>query len=375
MSGGIPNKKFEFRLAEKNCDYARCLLSGSDLYVWYEKIADGGVVGCIKKFSLERFSGEGHIDYDFSHVFNACSYLSDFGRVFSIRGGCNAVLNKEDASFLYAESDTELSANGWATYGSNFVSKDFYYRHINILGDRSKGYDAVDIEDGKVVGHVDLDIECPTIFKDDICVGFRASGFFAGYSISQQQYVFEVDTLKEHYNCDARQVRAAYAEGTAAILCGNTVILVDVERQCVIKEINYTGNSSVLEVAASSGLDQSRLIASDIDFDGAYILLVCGTPLRRCMVLLDAFSEGCLWATDQGEINVAQMHGDIIYGSMDKRPTAWDRYSGAKVWEASVRLPCYEIQVGSNWLIYYQEGGHIACYRWKKPYISPHRPA
>lgn len=374
MGGGIPNKKFEFRLAEKNCDYARCLLSGSDLYVWYERVVDGGVVGCIKKFSLNDFSGEGDIDYDFSHVFGACSYLSGFDRVFSIHGGCNAVLKKGDASFLYSESDMDVSSNGWASYGYNFVLNGLYYRCVDMLGDRSKGYDAVDLEDGKVVGHIDLDIECPRIFKDDICVGLRASGSFAGYSITRQQYIFQVDTLKEHYNCDVQKVRVAYANDSVAILCGNTVILVDIERQCAIKEIKYTNNFPVLSAAASSGIDQSRLFASDIDFDGSYIVLLCGTPLRRCMVVLDISSDTCLWAMDQGEINIAQIHGDMIYGSVDKRPTAWDKYSGEKVWEASVRLPCYEIQIGSNWLVYYQEGGHIACYRWKKPYISPHRP-
>lgn len=373
--GGIPSKKPEFRLAEKNCDYASCVLEGSVLYIWYERRSGESLRNCLKKIDLNSFSGVEEVSYDGENVSTWASALHNYDEYLCVSGGLGAVFKKDDLSPIYVETDDYISLNGWDGFSSNFLYEGKFYRAIDASGKAGKGFDVIDISTWSLVGHVDIDFKDIRVTKKGMCCGVRDDFNFSVYSLVSSEILFELNVLDLVGSENVRDGRVAYSmQGDLVVLLyKRIVIVIDLNDFSVVREVNYLLFGEVVSKLAEVGLDLSRAIMSGIDFSGDDIVL----NSSRGAICISVSQGSVRWVNlypNSIEFSGSCISGDIIFGVKDSRPIAWDRYTGEDVWAASNCLPCKEIQAGDGWLVYSQVCGHIACYRWKKPYISPHRP-
>lgn len=158
-----------------------------------------------------------------------------------------------------------------------------------------------------------------------------------------------------------------------AVLCGDVLVIVDPEKDFIVKEIVISELSLLRATAAEAGLDVLDLCMRGVEFHEGDVILSSG----RCMISISVDSGECNWVNlypANVSISLACSYEDLVFGSKRNTPHAWDRYSGAEVWAAASALPCLSAQVSRGWVVYHQIGGHISCFQWKKPYISPHCP-
>ena len=159
-----------------------------------------------------------------------------------------------------------------------------------------------------------------------------------------------------------------------AVLCGDVLAVVDPEKKILVKKIMISELSLLCATAAAAGVDVLDLCMRGIRFHEGDVIL----SSSRCMISVAVDSGVCRWVKlypANVSISLACVYEDLVFGSKNNTPHAWDRYTGAEVWAAASALPCLSAQVSKGWVVYHQVGGHISCFQWKKPYISPHRPA
>ncbi len=373
--GGIPRKKPEFRLAEKNCDYASCVLDGSVLYVWYERRSGENLRNCLRKIELNSFSGVEEVSYDGENVSAWASTLHNHDEYLCVSGGLGAVFKKDDLSPMYMETDDYISLNGWGDFSLNFLYGGKFYRAVDASGETGKGFDVVDISNWSLVGHVGIDFKNIRVTEKGLCCGIRDDFSFAVYSLVSAEVIFELSVLDIVGPGNVRNDRVTYSiQGDlVALLYRDIVVVIDLNDFSVVREIKYSLLEEVISKSAEVDLDPTRLIMSGVDLGGDDIVL----SSSRGAICISASQGLVRWVNlfpNNIEFSGSCISGDIIFAVKDSRPIAWDRYTGEDVWAASNCLPCKEIQAGDGWLVYSQVCGHIACYRWKKPYISPHRP-
>ena len=77
----------------------------------------------------------------------------------------------------------------------------------------------------------------------------------------------------------------------------------------------------------------------------------------------------------RSKVTVANTEGDLLFGIEDARPKAWDKFTGEEIWQASAGTMARGIELGDNWVVYTHPSGDLQCFKWKKPYLSPHRPS
>ncbi|WP_152644465.1 hypothetical protein [Pseudomonas sp. FeS53a] len=373
--GGIPNKKVEFRLAEKNCDYASCFLDGRVLYVWYERRCDDGLMNCLRRINLDEFAGSEEVSYVDVNNARWASTLHDYGDYLGVSGGLGGVFRKSDLSPVYMETGDYIALNRWGGYSFNFFYGRKFYRAVDFLEAPDKGFDVVDIDGWDVVGHLDLDLKDACSFGSGLCCGVKADSSFVIYSLEKEAVVLEL-SLSDLLGARNAQEEVKYsARGDLVLVhCAGLIVVIDVNDLAVVRRIEYSREELVAEKLTDAGLVFSNLSLSAINFGDEDVVL--------------SFSRGAICiAIKQGEVRWAKLYplnvnfsgscisGDVIFGVKNDRPVAWDRYTGEDLWEAASRLPCKNIQAGEGWLVYSQIGGHIACYKWKKSYVSPYRPA
>ncbi len=373
--GGIPNKKIEFRLAEKNCDYASCVLDGRVLYVWYERRCDDGLLNCLRRINLDEFIGSEEVSYDDVNNARWVSTLHDCGDYLSVSGGVGGVFRKSDLSPVYIETGDYIALNRWGGFSFNFVYGEKFYRAVDFLEAPDKGFDVIDVDSWGVVGHLDLDLKDACVVGSGLCCGIKADLSLVIYSLEKAAVVFELSLSDLLGARDAQEDVKYFARGDLVLVhCAGLIAVIDINDLAVVSRIEYSRAELVAGKLAEAGLVFSNLSVSDISCVDNDVVL--------------SFSRGAICiAMKQGEVRWAKLYpvnvsfsgscisGDMVFGVKNDRPVAWDRYTGEDLWEAASRLPCKNIQSGEGWLVYSQVGGHIACYKWKKPYISPHRPA
>lgn len=373
--GGIPDKKAKFRLAEKNCDYASCILNGDVLYIWYERRCDEGLLNCLRKIDLNEFVSPEEVFYDGMNNSVWASTLRGYGEYLCVSGGLGAVYRKQDLSVVYVETDDCIDLNRWGDFSFNFIHADKFYRAIDAFESLEKGFDVVDIGTWEVVGHLDLDFKDLRIAKSGLCCGIRKNSNFSIYSLDKSEIVFELSVLSLFGSGDMRSSEFKYSvqDDLVSVLCAGIVVVVDLNSFSIVQKVEYLHLSEVIEKSAEVGLDLSKFFMSNVDFRGDDIVL----SSSRGGVCISASRGIVRWAKlypANVEFSGSCISGDMIFGVKDSRPVAWDRYTGEDVWAASSCLPCKSIQVGDGWLVYSQVSGHIACYKMTKPYVSPHRP-
>ena len=371
---GVPDKKAKYYLAGENCDWASCLLNDNELYIWYEKSCamDSALSSCFRKVDLNNFSGVEDVIYDIRNVTNFASTLVDCGDYICVSGG-NSVFRKRDLSLMYMETEEYLSVNGWSCDTQCFFFDGCYYRAVDALSTPHKGYDVVDVESWSIVRRINMDMRNVKLINNGLCYGLRESHKFAIYSLIDSDFVFELDTSGGGDKFGQCLVRAAYNDKFVAVLSGDILTVIDPEKRVIINTIKVSELSLLRAAAVDAGIDVLDLCMAEVKFYEDDVVLNSG----RCVICVTVSSGVCRWVKlypANVSISLACMYGDLVFGSKNSRPNAWDRYTGIEVWTASSALPCLSAQVSKSWIVYHQMGGPINCYQWKKPYVSPHRP-
>lgn len=374
---GVPEKKAKYHLAGANCDCASCLLEGDDLYVWYEKncVADRVLSHCFRKIDLNTFSGVEDVVYEDQNLSGFASTLVDGGEYICVSGGGGAVFRKADLSLVFVETEDYLSINGWSTEVQSFFSNGLYYRAVNVLSEPHKGYDVVDVETWDVLRRLNMDMNHVKLIGNGLCYGIRSSKKFAIFSLVDAAFVFELDLLAmEGVNPEDFFARLDDNGEFIAVLYGDVLAVVDPEKKILVRKIMISELDMLRATAADAGVHRVDLCMRGVRFHEGDVIL----NSRRCMISVDVDRGVCRWVKlypANVSLSLACVHEDLVFGSKNDIPHAWDRYTGAEVWAAASALPCLSAQVSKGWVVYHQLGGHISCFQWKKPYISPHRPA
>ncbi len=374
---GVPERKAKYYLAGENCDCASCLLEGDDLYVWYEKncVADSVLSYCFRKIDLNSFSGVEDVVYGEHSLSGYASTLIDCGEYICVSGGGGAVYRKVDMSLMYVETEDYLLANGWGTEAQSFFNNGLYYRAVNVLSEPHKGYDVVDIGSWEVLRRLSLDMNHVRLMGNGLCYGIRPSKKVAIFSLVDVDFVFELDVLvSEGMDPESIFVRMDDNGRFVAVLCGGVLFIVDPGKKTLVKKIIISELSLLRTTDADAGADMLNLCMHGIKFHEGDVLL----NSSRCIISISGDSAVCRWVKlypANVSISLACVHGDLVFGSKNNIPHAWDRYTGAEVWSATSALPCLSAQASNSWVVYHQVGGHISCFQWNKPYISPHRPS
>jgi len=373
----VPERKAKYYLAGNNCDCASCLLEGDDLYVWYEKscVADSVLSYCFRKIDLNSFSGVENVVYEDRNLSGFASTLIDCGEYVCISGGGGAVYKKADMSLVYVETEDDLLANGWSTEAQSFFSDGLYYRAVNVLSEPHKGYDVVDVGSWEVLRRLSMDMNHVRLIGNGLCYGIRHSKKFAIFSLVDADFIFELDVLGlGGMDPESLFVRMDDNGRFIAVLCGGVLAIVDPGKKSLVKKIMISELSLLCTMAADAGADILDLCMRGVKFHEGDVLL----NSSRCIISISVDNAVCRWVKlypANVSISLACVHDDLVFGSKNNTPHAWDRYTGAEVWSASSALPCLSAQVSKRWVVYHQVGGHISCFQWKKPYISPHRPS
>lgn len=372
---GVPERKAKFYLAGEICDYASCILDGDDLYVWYEKscLKDSVLSNCFRRINLKDFTGAEDVDYKDCNLSGFASTLIDCGSHICVSAGGAAVFRKEDMSLTYIETEDYLSINGWSMGAQSFFYEGLYYRAVNSLSEPHKGYDVVDVESWEVIRHLNLDMDYLKVLGAGLCCGVLSTDKFAIFSLLDAKLVFELDILAlSDIKADRYNIHFDDNSTLVAVACGGVLAIVDPESRSLLRKITV----SELNPLHVAGSDEGMLnfFIRGVRFYENFAVL----NSKRCIVSIDVSSGLCCWVRLYPEnvtITLACLYGDLIFGSKNDTPHAWDKYTGATVWRAANGLPCRSAQVSKGWVVYHQLGGHINCFQWKVPYISSHRPA
>jgi len=112
-------------------------------------------------------------------------------------------------------------------------------------------------------------------------------------------------------------------------------------------------------------------------------ILACDDRLYLCRTIEDdgflqahdAADGALLWRVEAPQSRALVIAGDLIFGSANDVPAAWDRYTGEIVWRAAKAFaPLFHSVAADNKVLFTNTFGGMQCYEWKQPYRSPARP-
>ncbi len=82
-----------------------------------------------------------------------------------------------------------------------------------------------------------------------------------------------------------------------------------------------------------------------------------------------------LWRIPMETARFGPIVGDLMFGSIQGVPVAWDRYTGELVWRAEKGMVAtFHAVAAGNKVVYTTTTGMMRCYAWSAPYHSPAKP-
>lgn len=376
MSVGLPIKKAVHRLALGDEAYVSATMRNDSLYVLYIPSGDDGT-NFLREFKLNEFDGEEENVPQIYALKASTSYRSIFcadNRLY-MSGERPEIVDLATNEVLYSEFVARANPE-WSEFGLIFSYGKDVYRSV-VWNDSSKGLDVV--RDYQVVGHLPLDIAFDYPPTDHYFYGFGAArDVFSVYSLATNTLLLELDLapyrigewpLKKHVDRHGRRL---------FVLAGNSVLLIDLgpNAAVVVGVFNYV-EQQAFQALLTSGHITGNSYAYKISAarDG---FVIFNARSRSFMMYVDVSAAGDMkpaWVVHtRREITVTNTEGDLLLGIEDSRPKAWDKFTGEQVWEASAGTMANAIQLGDHWVVFTHPSGDLQCFRWKKPYISPHRP-
>lgn len=368
MTAGIPAKKAVFRFAYKFEGVVSVALGNDQLYVQYGA-KDGKHY--FKAFDLQHFSGAEDDEPAQLVREKEAQWRPMFlvGNLLHVYGETPELIDVIQWQSLYSEYN-ELANPNWSSDG-RFVYDDGQIYRAYGWNDYSQGLDVV--KDGSVVGHVDIDIQYFMPCADGLIYGVRLSSpVFCVYSVSEQAIKLEVPLERYEFPSDTPQAAVSRCGDTLYVLTGSYVLVIDLKGFSVVAEFAYFNSDFMQELLA--GLKYRNLAFPHLISASKDTLVLSNAGSVGFVLCLSTADGSLLWGRKSNwEMLAIDTNGDLVFGLEERRPRAWDKYTGEEVWQASAGTIANTIEVSKSWVVYHQLSGDIQCFHWKKPYISPHR--
>lgn len=372
MAVGIPAKKATFRFAHQFNGVVSTAISEDQLYVLYSSKESEGK-RYFKAFDLSRYSGaEDEVQPQLIRQ------AAPRWRPMFMNNGLLHVYGENpelvDVSQWQSRySEYELVANSeWAVDGRFVYDGGRVYRAFG-WNDYTCGLDVV--ENGKVVDHVDIDIQYFMPADDGLIYGVRLSSpTFCVYSLTEKAVKLEISLDRFEFAPGVTLAPTSRDGDRLYVLAGDHVLIIDLSSFTVVGEFAYF-NTKFMQTLLGCLKYRNLAFPRYISAHGNTVLLsnVNSSGFVLCLSSVDGAQ---LWARkSNAEMLAMNTDGDLVFGLEESRPRAWDKFSGGEVWQASAGTIANTIEVSDNWVVYHQPAGDIQCFTWKKPYSSPHRPS
>lgn len=370
MTVGIPAKKAKFRFAQKFEGVVSAALGNDQLYVQYGS-DEGKGKRYFKIFDLQQFTGDEddepaqlvrEVEAQWRPMFL-------MGNLLHVYGKTPELIDVTQWQPLYSEYNG-IANPDWSSSGRFVYDGAQIYRTYG-WNDYSHGLDIV--KDGSVVGHVDIDIQYFMPCVDGLIYGVRLSlPVFCVYSVAEKAVKLEISLERYEFDNDAPKTAVSRCGDTLYVLAGNHVLVIDLKVFAVVAEFPYFSSDFMQALLASlkyKNLAFPHFISALKD-----TLVLSNAGSIGYVLCLSTADGSLLWGRKSNwEMLAADTDGDLVFGLEERRPRAWDKYTGEEVWQASAGTIANTIDVSENWVVFHQPSGDIQCFNWKKPYVSPHR--
>ncbi|MBB2497456.1 hypothetical protein [Aquipseudomonas ullengensis] len=363
---GIPAKKATFRFAQKFDGVVSAALGNDHLYVQYGTAAGKRY---FKDFDLQHYSGDEESEPAQLGQEVEVRWRPMFlhGNLLHVYGEQPELIDVSQWERIYSEYEGTANPD-WSIDGRFVYHGKQIYRAFG-WNDYTQGLDIV--RDSKVIGHADIDIQYFMPCTDGLIYGVRLSSpTFCVYSIIENTVKLEVPLAHYEFAYDEPTASVSRCGDRLHVLAGNHVLIIDLATFSVVAEFAYF-NTDFMQTLLSGLKYKNAAISHFISASGSTLVL-SGAKYLLCLSTADG---SVLWGRENNyDMLAANTDGDLVFGLEERRPRAWDKYTGDEVWQASAGTIANSIDVCGNWLVFYQPAGDIQCFTWKKPYTSPHRP-
>lgn len=367
MAVGIPAKKAIFRFAKKFDGVVSVALRNDHLYVQYG--ADTGK-RYFKDFDLQHYSGDEENEPALLAQEAESSWRPMFLKVnmLHVYGEQPELIDVSQWQRIYSEYE-ETANSDWATDGRFAYHNKLIYRAFG-WNEYTQGLDIV--RDGKVIDHADIDIQYFMPCDDGLIYGVRLSSLtFCVYSLVEKAVKLEVPLAHYEFANEPKASVSRYGD-RLYVLAGSHVLTIDLETFSVIAEFAYFNTEFIQTLLA--GLKYRNAAVPHYISASSDTLIISNVGHIGYVLCLSTADGSALWARKSNyEMRGVNTQGDLVFGLEERRPRAWDKYTGEEVWQASAGTIASTIDVSDNWVVYHQPAGDIQCFTWKKPYVSPHR--
>lgn len=374
MSVGLPAKKAVHRLVQGHDGYVAVTMRNDSLYALYTPSTDEGV-RFIREFKLNDFDGDENAVPQIYTQSGLTSYraLSCVDNKLYMFGMRPEIFDLTTYKVLYSEY-IERANSEWSESGDIFMYDEAVYRSFE-WGDYSRGLDVV--RNYKVVERLSLDLEFSLPFTDHYFYGFSTSSeAFCVYSLKSQTMLLELRL--QQYCIDDLPIKKHVVrhENKLYVLAGNSVLLIDLELNKLVSVFNYV-EQEAFQALLSKGHISGNAYAYRVSAanDGFVIFNARSRSFMMYVEVSGADMKLAWLVHSRSEVTVVNTEGDLLFGIQDARAKAWDKFSGEEVWQASAGTIASGIEFGDNWVVYTHPSGDLQCFKWKKPYLSPHRPS
>jgi hypothetical protein len=378
---GVPRKKRYFDINSDSQGGGSCFINSNVLYVHYcfYNLETDAKSTSIKKFNLDIFSGN---ENDGEELYfdkeDSVPFVCDYGDYILLVDDKNKVFDKKSLNVILSESKEQFSS-GYGVSFNCFIIDNGFYRQL----DREKpelGYDVIDLPSKIVVKHLDVNLEWPKNIDGRFIVGLNTANKVEIFSIDENKAMCQLDG-RQYFDHDADlepgRIKYALSDSRLAIGYRGVVLIVNLENFSVLQTIDCFKFDEFLAVyEEENGLPNipSSYIEGLVFFENT--LLIHGGPRLSFLMSINLHDpENLNWVLATYYLDaIRYVGGDLIFGIDGGRPVAWDFYTGEKIWEASAGTIGNKIQIGDGWVVVDANAGYIQCFKWKKPFISPHRP-
>ncbi len=374
MTVGLPAKKAVHRLVQDYSGYISATMRNDSLYVLHAP-SNNEEIAFIREFKLSEFDGEeGCVPYIYTQsgvtLFRPFFCKNDQLYMFGKRPEIFDLTTKQ---LLYSEYVAQANPE-WSESGKCFIYDQAVYRSFE-MHSYSQGLDVV--RDYELAGHLPLDLEFYLPATDQYFYGFSSSRMaFCVYCLKTQTMLLELDLEKYRIGQWPIKKHVVRYESMLFVLAGNSVLLVDLELNKMVAEFNYVELEAFQNLLSSGHINGDAYAYKISAARDGFVISNARSRSFMMYVAVSGTDMQLAWVKhSSSEVTVINTEGDLLFGIEDARAKAWDKFTGEEIWQASAGTMASGIELGDNWVVYTHPSGDLQCFRWKKPYLSPHRPS
>ena len=371
---GKPRKKraFDFDGQAKTC--GNCLLVDKTLYL-LRSASEGAQLVDI---NLEEFDNNesGVTVFPLPEVFGGSGIyrrLTKFGSCILIEGPKALIFDANENKIIFDNAHIAASSGegGFAAFHENY-----FYQVVDKFRSE-KGIDVYDVKLGKLVEHLDIDIRVPTTHPLGFLIGERNEQLLTVFSLREGRVVYTLSAQDycQHDYLRFSAVNSTIGEHRLTVVCGGVLVVIDLVSLEITHEIDYLHSDEMTTFVSEFSTTLGYCYAHTVKGWNNFVVLAGGSH-RGYVILIDLSSDVPIRWLYPSYHNTTALYsgGDLVFGTERSRAVAWDAYAGDQIWEASAASISDHPVVGDGWIAYHNSTSYVECYRWKSPYVSPHRP-